>query len=833
MTSLIADLRQAVRTLARRPGFAVLVVTTIALAIGANTAVFSVVHGIVLRPMPYPEADRLVMVFEGLPRSDLPRMMVSAADFTDFREQQRTFVDLAAFANHEFEFATADGPPERVTGARVSASLFPLLGIRPLLGRAFAEAENDPGASRVAVLSYAFWQRRFGGDPAVRGRTVVLDREIYTVVGVLPRGRTFPHRVPEWEHRPADVFVPIAFTPGELAVRGGGYNKSVIGRLRPDVSLDQARADVLGIARRIHDDAFPASLRTSPSFELTATVEPYHDVVVGPVRPALLVLLGAVALVLLVACADVAGLMFVRAVGRRREVAIRTALGANRGRVVRVFVAEGLVLAAAGGVAGLLLSVTGAGTLLTLAPATLPRAGEVGLTGAVLGLGLFLTLGAAALFGLAPLLLVSPTSLGGALRAREAAAAFPGGRGGPWAQRILVISTVALAVVLLTGAGLLVRSLAHVLATDPGFQPDRVLSVRLPLALQEYDRAAEIRAFYREVLARARVLPGVTAVGASNDLPLFGQEQRAFWPEEDDAVASGTLPAASHSWVMGDYFAAQRIPLRRGRYFGPEDGPGAPLAMIVSEGLAARVWPGQDAVGKRLKLGTAETRAPWFTVVGVVANVSDGAPEAEPRPHTYMPYAQAADFWLTLPAFPQLRSLFLVIRTVGDPTALTAPVRDAVADLDPRLALADVRTMAQQVGDSLAPRRFLLFLVAVFAGAALLLAALGLYGVLSYSVTQRTRELGLRSALGARPGDVSRLVVRQGMMLTAAGLAVGVAAALAGGRVLASQLVGVTPRDPVTLATVVLLSAGVAALASYLPARRATRVDPMVALRSE
>lgn len=804
-------------------GVTLIAVATLAFGIGANTAIFSVVDAVILRPLPFRDADRLVSVSERLPgfSSVIP---MNAPDFQAFRERQNVFSAMGIYSNKHFDLS-GTGTPERVNGARASASVFPLLGVSPILGRTYTEDEDRPGHA-VVVLSYGLWQRHFGGDENVVGRTIQLNREPYTVIGVMPRTFAFPQYGEGWGNEPAALWVPMAFTPEENSGWGDRYNHSVVARMKPGVTLAQAQADstrAIGEVEKLYPAPLIAFFRGA---HVGASIVPYSQTVTGNVRTPLLLMLIAVSIVLLIACANVANLLLARATSRQKEIAVRAALGADRWRLARQMIAESLVLGLVSGIAAILLGAWGMRVLLAIAPAELPRMAEVRIDLRVLAFATGLSLLTALLFGTLPALEATRIDPHDALK--EGGRSGGVSRGRRRVQDLLIISQTALAVMLLIGAGLLVRSFARLLATDTGFRPQHVVAATVPLPLRAYSKAANIRNFWQELLRRAESIPGVSAVGLSTDLPLNSQEHDAVTIEGYQG-SRNNLPNTTQSWIMGDYFSAMGIALERGRLFTPQEELGGPDVVIISEEAARTYWPGQDPLGKRMQfLGNH-----WYTVIGIAADVKDDSLQKAAGPHTYTPYLKEADSTLESPNFDELRTLHVVLRTTADPAQALSAVRSTVSSLDPQIALGDLTTMDAEIRKSLAPQRFNLSLVSLFAALAIFLAAVGVYGVLSYSVGQRTREIGVRIALGAQRGRVLRATIAEGMKLAMAGATIGILAGLALTRGMASLLFGVTAHDPLTFAGVAALVALVSFVACYLPARRATRVDPMIALRYE
>ncbi len=821
LETLWQDLRYGVRMLRTSPGFSIVAILTLALGIGANAAIFSVVNGVLLRPLPFPRADQIVLIYESLPgfRINSP---FNAPDFRAFSERQRAFESLAIYSNHRYELS-GSGEPERIEAARTSAALFPLLGIEPILGRTFASDEDQPGHS-VLVLSYGLWQRRYGADPNILGRTILIDRQPYTVIGIMPRGFQFPIRGERWNGAPAELWVPLSFTSSELQEWGMEYNHTLLGRVKRGVTLAQAQREAARVIAEV-EELYPAQVVAYfRGLHLNAKVLPYGREIVGSVRTSLLVLLVAAGLVLLIACANVANLVLARACGRQKEMAIRAALGAARSRLLQQMLLESLLLGIIAGTVGLFIGHTGTRLLISLSPAEIPRMQGIGMDGPVLIFTLGLSLLTVVFFGLRPAIEASRTHPNQALK--ETGRGTTQGRARRSVQSILVVSQTALAVILLTGAGLLLRSFAKLLETDPGFRPQRALAMSIPVPLRAYSHAHDIRDFYQEILRRTAALPGVTSVGASTDLPLRAREHDGVVQVEGRELSSPIETA--HSWILGDYFAAMGITLKRGRMFTPEDRLGAPEVVIISETAARANLPGEDPIGRRLLFGGT-----WHTIIGVASDVKDSAIEKPADPHNYTPYLAMSDGALADPTFDGLRTLHLAVRARSDPSSVLSEVRREIASLDPQLAIADAQTMDAEIQESLAPQRFNLFLIGLFAILAVFLASVGVYGVLSQSVAQRTHEFGVRIVLGARAKDVVRITVRQGMKLAFLGAAIGSLGAFSLTRLMASLLYGVSAHDPITFIGVVITMCGVAFLACYVPARRAMRVDPMVALRYE
>jgi predicted permease len=823
---LLQDLRYAGRTLKRSPGFALVVVLTLAFGIGINTATFSIVSAVLLRPLGFPEPERLVALEEALSGFDLAGVF-SPPDFVDLAREQQSFEDIAAYANTTMEMSGA-GAPLRLDVARVSAALFPLLRVPPLLGRSFRDDEDRPGVD-VAVISWGLWQSRFNGDMAIVGKPIVLDRRPYTVLGVMPASFEFPQRGLRFNSTPADLWVPVAFTPPQLQNRGNQFNYSGIGRLKPGTSLAAADSELAVLTTRVNE-RYPPILQ-GRGFKITFSAQPFHDAIAGRSERPLLLLFAAVGLVLLVTCANVANLLLSRAATRGGEVALRTALGSSRARLLQLLLAEALVLATAGGALGIVLS----WLIVRAVPRTvtdlLPGTGGIQLDLPALTFCAGLTLAMAVLFALIPLLTAERNAPGATLQ-QEAARTTPGRRRHR-VQGALVVVTVTLACILLVGAGLFVRSFSALMAIDPGFDPEHVVTASVTLPHSGYPNAAAVHGFQRTLLERVSSLPAVRQASLTTDLPLERYELRTFSPEGFELSADA--PRNTHlSWVRGPYFETLRINLRHGRLFMPDEFEEVRNSVIVNERLAATVWPGQDAIGKRLRWGldAPQNLNPWLTVVGVIANVVDGPLGTEPFLHAYEPFSQFPERPLSLP-IPFGRHLQVAVRGDADARALLPLIRAEIARLDTSLAIEDVRTLDDRTAELVAPRRFSALTLGGFAGGALLLAAIGLYGLLAYSVAERRREIAVRLALGANAPTILRMVAGQGLRLVAVGLAAGLAAAYAGSGAVASFLYGTHQRDATTFVTVPLVLLAVALLACTIPAYRASRVESINALKGD
>ena len=824
MRSLLYDLRQALRALAKAPAFTLVTVLTLALGIGANSAIFSLVNAVLLRPLGYPDAHRLMLIREGIPQSGVPRFEVSPADYLDLAALQRPFSAIGAYRTRTQELS-GRGEPEQINAAEVTASVFGVLGMAASQGRTFSPDE-DQRESGVAVISHDLWMRRFNSG-AVLGQALLLDRRPYTIVGVMPPAFEFPRRGAAANAQPADVWLPRVFNPFERQARGMMYNHSVIGRLRDGVPPEQASADISPLARRIQDN-YPAELQNA--FTLTIGATPLAEELTGQVRRPLLFLLAAVGLVLLVACANVANLILSRSVARQREIGVRAALGAGRLRLFQVLLCEGIILAATGAALGLALAFWALRAVPSALATGLPAAANVPIDWRVMAFTSVLAAGSAALFALVPLTAGFRRNLNDLLR--EGSGRATGGTRQHHVQGALVVTSVAFAFVLLAGAGLLVRSFNRLVSVPTGLHTSEVLTMQVRLPVTAYRGGPPVRAFYRTLDERLRTLPGVRAVAIASDLPLEPDGERRVFTAETSAP-TGLQATIALTWVHGDYFGTFGVPLLRGRSFSTDEQQEHRRVAIVSQRVAETSWPGEDAIGKRLKWGIAGSPQPWYTVIGVAGDVVDGAPGSEPELHVYVPYTEMSDAALGGPIAGTLRRFVIAVNGAGDTRALAGPARAAIAALDPALPVSQIQTIAQLERDRSAPQRFSALVVTGFGGVALLLAAIGLYGVLAFVVSQRRREIGVRLALGSTPRGVVRLVLRQGMVFVGAGLIVGVIAAASAARLLRTVLFETSAYDLLTFVTVPIALIAVTLVAAYLPARHAAGVDPMISLRNE
>ncbi|MFY9608430.1 MAG: ABC transporter permease [Blastocatellia bacterium] len=803
MELLLADIRYAARTLFKRRLFALVAVLTLALGIGANTAIFSVVNAVLLSPLPFEKPDELSMIWGKTAAANLYQQPVSVPDYRDLKEQNHVFEQITATRGQAFNLTGGD-EPERITGVRASVNLFSLLRVRPILGRDFLESEGVAGAEPVVIVSHDLWQQRYGSDPNLIGRALNIDGKSYTVIGVLPPGIYYP--APD-----TSVYVPLITQPNEVA-RGARFLR-VIGRLKEGVSFSEARAEVDTIAGRLAEQ-YPDSNSTF-AFDLV----PLHEQVVGRVRPALMVLLGAVGCVLLIACANVANLLLARAASRRTEFAIRSALGASRVQLIRQMLTESVLLSLLGGALGLLLAIWGVPALIGISENSIPRAAEVGINLRVLGFTALVSLASGIVFGIVPALRSSSKPTTDALREGRR-----GTTGSVLHQRLLsglVVSEVAIALVLLTAAGLMIRSFLSISKVSPGFNPKGVLTLGIGLS-SRYPDIQKQASFYESLLAKVRAMPGVESAASTIRIPMLGFNASTSFTIQGRPVPSGSEPTADYRAVTGDYFKTLGIPLLKGRDLTERDNKDAPEVIVINERLAEQFFDGEDPIGKRIQIFPDPTR--WREVVGVVGDVRLIGLDADINPTVYVPMPQN-------PYPAALRNVFLVVRTEGEPKNLVASIRGELRSLDRDVPIAQVKTLEEIVSGSLSQRRLSMSLLVVFSVLAGMLAAGGIYGVMGYIVAGRTHEIGIRMAMGAQQAEVLRMILGDGAKLTAIGVGIGLGAALALTRVLSSLLYGVSAADPATFAAISLVLACVAMLASYIPARRAARIDPMEALR--
>jgi putative ABC transport system permease protein len=800
---MINDLRYAFRQLIKSPGFTAVTILTLALGIGACTAIFSVVNAVLLRPLDYPDPARLVVIRETqLP--DFPEFSVSPPNYLDWEKQTKSFENLAAYSGSRINL-TGDGEPQQLIGVKATAHYFDVYGVKPALGRTFLPEEDAPGKSHVVVLSYPFWQRVFGGADDVLGRPVQLNGEPYTVIGVAPLGFGIASKVDAW--------MPMAFEPKETAndARGGHY-LNVAGRLRPGVTLAQAEAELKVLAAQLATQ-YPDSNKGWGIFMM-----PLQDYSVRDVRTVLYTLLGAVGCVLLIACANIANLLLARATARHREISIRAALGASRARLVRQLLTESVLLALCGGLAGMLLARWGLDALLALAPANLPRVTDIHLDAGVLVFSLVLSVITGLVFGIAPAWLAARADVNEALKQGSRGSTEGGARGR--LRSALVVIEVTFALMLLGGAGLLARSFMQLAHVDPGFTPENATVLRLSLPQKKYALPEQQTAFADALLERMKTLPGVQAAGLTHSMPLVSDYVLGFNIEGRPAIAPSDLPNTNYYAVTPEYFRAMGIRLVRGRVFTAQDDAKAPRVAIINETLARQYFPNEDPIGKRINI----TNGPdtWREIIGIVGDIKQYGVDKATSNQSYEPFAQVP-----------FSSLNVVIRTNGPATALLGAIRPTVYAVDKDQPIGTIRPLEEIMADSIARQRFAMTLLTVFSLVALVIAAVGIYGVMAYSVVQRTGEFGIRMALGAQQRDVLHLVLAQGGKLVGLGLIIGLTATLAASRAMRSMLFNTSAQDPLTLASITLLLGAVALVACLLPASRATKVNPIEALRSE
>lgn len=798
---MIKDIRYALRTLARRPGFTAVAVITLALGIGANTAIFSVVNGVLLRPLDYPEAERLVALRESNV-SKQPDSQVAPANVLEWQRQNSVFSDLATYRTVSYNL-TGDGNPERLLAGRVSSGLFKTIGVQPRLGREFAPEEDQPGRDKVVIISEGLWQRRFGSDFSVIGKTLKLSGEDFTVVGVMPKSFRLP------DQRVRELWTPIAFTENERIYHHVRFVEA-IARLRPGVTLDQAQAEMTAIAARL------AQEHPDSNEGWTIRVAPVLDFAVGDARKILWILFSAVGLVLLIACANVTNLLLARAATRQKEIAIRVALGAGRLRIIRQLATESLLLALLGAVVAWPMAVWGLKALLAIAPADLPRLADVTIDNRALLFTLAITLLTGLIFGLVPALQSVNANSNQTLKDGGS----EGNRGGTGRRigNVLIAGEVALAVMLLVGSGLLLRTIWQLYNVNPGFDDRNALAVTLQLSDKKYADTKQVAQFSEKLIEQVSTLPGVEATGVARILPIAHELTVGYYVEGKPREPDNQLPQTSYSAVSADYFNAMRIPLIAGRMFTDRDNQQSPRVAIVSAELVQRVFPGEDPIGRRINVTTGPEN--FREIVGVVGDVTQQGLVRGASQHVYEPFAQASSNFMTL-----------IVRGANDPAALVPAIRSKVLELDQELPLQRVTTLDKIIANSIRQQRFTSVVLSVFAAVALVLAVAGLYGVISYSVAQRTRELGIRLALGAQVGDVLRLVLKQGMTFVLVGEVIGIAGAYALTGLMQGLLFGVTATDKVTFITVAVSLFLVALVACYVPARRATKVDPLIALK--
>jgi len=820
METLFNDIRYGLRGLLKHPGFTLVAVVTLALGIGANTAIFTVVNAVLLRPLPFAEPDRLVYIWQTHPlgkRLGIDQLPSSYADFLDWQEQSSVFAEMSMLDSWGGNL-TGGAAPEHIDGARVSANLLSLLRARPMLGRDFGAEEAKPGNDRVVLLSHGLWQRRFGGDMNVVGQKMQIDGQSFTIQGVMGADFAFPKDVglPDYfSFAKTDVWLPIALTDEQRKNRGS-HHLGVIARLKPGATLAQAQSQMATVAKNIEQQ------NPKDAKDWGATVNLVHEQVVGASRKAILILLGAVAFVLLIACANVASLLLARATSRQREIAIRTALGAGRLRIVRQLLTESLLLSLVGGTLGVMLAAWSVKLLVALSPGKLPRLTEIGIDAREVLFTAGVSLVTAVLFGLAPALQASKTDLNESLK--ESGRSTTGGRRRQRARSLLVVAEVALSLVLLVGAGLLGKSFVRLQNINPGFAPDHLLTVNLALPQTKYKNDAQIAQFFKQVVERVRALPGVEVAAAVSHLPLSGQEELDGFDIEGrpSPIDTNQIQTADFRVITPDYFRALKIPILKGRSFSEQDRADTTYSVVIDETLARRYFPDEDPIGKRLTEQGSQTNHGPATIIGVVGGVKHTDLKGDARPTLYLAAAQTTWQYMTL-----------VVRSANDPTSLAALVRREVWAVDKDQPLSETATMDRLFAKAVAPQRFNMLLIGVFAALALTLAAIGIYGVIAYSVTQRAQEMGVRLALGASSQNIVWLILGQAMRTSLLGVGLGLVAAFTLTRVMRSLLFEVSATDPLVFGGLAVLLICVALIASYIPARRATKIDPLLALRYE
>ncbi len=811
MTTLWQDIRYGSRMLWKSRGFTLIAVLALALGIGANTAIFSVVNTLLIRPLPFRESERIVMVWEHNKTRGNRQNVVNPANYLDWRTQGTVFEEIAAFYDARLNL-TGGGDPLEVPTQAATPNLFTILSVEPIIGRKFTPEDALEGAPDVALISYGLWQSRFGGDPKIVDRQVSLNGTPTTIIGVLPADFQWFIKKGSLTDKPAQLWVPLGFTE-QNSTRRGRY-LTTVARLKPGVSVEQARAEMNAIGSRL-EQQYPDSNKN-----WGVEVVPLREQFVGDIRPALWVLLGAVGFVLLIACANVANLLLARASARQKEIAIRTALGASRWRIIRQLLTESVLLSALSGALGLLLAWWGIGIIEALSPRDLVNLDKVSINLVVLGFTLIVSFVTGLIFGLAPAF--EATRLNTNETLKEGGRSNIGGGSGSRLRSLFVVAEVALALVLLVSAGLLVKSFMRLQSVDPGFDADHLLTMRVVLPSRKYAEDHQPVAFFKQATERLRSLPGVKSASAVSFLPFAGLgAATSFTIEGRPAPAAGEKPSTDVCVIEPDYFRTMSIPFVSGRNFNEQETTEKRHVVIINQALARKYFGSEDPLGKRVTVSMGREPVPT-EIIGVVGDVKNGSLNVDMRPMVYWPHPELA-----------YTSMTIVMRTTGDPLALAAAAEREIRAIDPDQPVSDIRTMQQLLADSVARSRFTTTLLGLFAALALVLASVGIFGVMSYSVTQRTHEIGIRMALGATARDILRMILRQGLTLTLIGVAVGLIGAFALTRLMSSLLFGVSASDPITFTAVTLMLAGVALLACYIPARRATRVDPMVALRYE
>ncbi len=826
MPTLLLDLKFAFRQLRKSPGFTITAVLMLAFGIGATTAIFSIVEGVLLRPLPFPDPDRLVVLADRLQGADLGgngEAGVTVPDIRAYTRDTHSFVNLGGYQFAGFELS-GNGDPAQINAARMSGGVLPVLGVAPLMGRIFTR-QSQP----VVVLSYSTWQSRFHGDPNILGTKILLDRKPYLVTGVMPRNFEFP--LTSGHLNRIELWVPMSFRPDELATgSAANWSYQMVGRLKPGVTPSQAQSD----AERVSQEFMRNNPALMASLHISSVVRPLQEETIEQARPLVRTLFFAVAIVLLIACANLAGLLLVRAIRRRREVAVRLALGARAAALLRQAILESLILSVLGGLLGIMLAAVALSVGKNLLPESLPRVSEISLNWVVVSFALLLAIVTGFVCGLAPAFAALRTSVNETLK--EGGRSGSAGGGHARLRSALVVAEIAIALILLTASGLLLRSFEKMRSVDLGFQPDHIATAAYGLPLKQYSTQPAVDAFNKEFILRLRQAPGAQAVGFTTFLPASSNNSnQAFVPEGYVPQKGANLNLATVASVMGDYFSAMKIPLLRGRFFTEADTADAQLAVIVNRKLAEHYWPNQNPIGKRLHIGTAEMQTPWLTIVGEIADVKLGSPDAETKEQYYMTVGQTekAIGSLAQPTDLNGNGGYIVLRSGLPPEQMENVLRATARSLDPQLALTQVQTMRQNVSDTEAPRRFNTAIISAFAGAAVLLAVLGIYSVIAFSVASRVQEMAIRMALGSQRTGIIRLILVSGAKLAAIGCVIGLLGAVGASSLLRSFLFGVSPFDPIVLTMAAIAVILLALAASALPATRAASIDPMQALRGE
>jgi putative ABC transport system permease protein len=800
MDTLIQDIRYAVRMMLKRPSFPILAVLTLALGIGATTAIFSVINSVLFKPLPYPEHSRLVKVWEKRPALNRIRNSVSAPDFVDWKAQNTVFEDMAAYTWADVVLGGSE-VPQRIIAARISPNLFSTLGVQPQRGRLFQAEEEQIGKHRVVLISDGLWKRQFASDPNIIDREITLNGSAWTIVGVMPARFAFPDS-------DVEIWIPLTFSDGDRAARGSHYLE-VIARLNPDITIEQAQQNMDDIAGTLESQYQVNTGHGVNVFSL-------YDEAVGEIETTLWILFGAVLFVLLIGCANVANLLLARAASRQSEISVRTALGAGRWRIVRQLITESLLLSIIGGLLGVLLAMWGVDFLLSVSPDSIPRNQEIGLDWAALGFTLLISVATGIIFGVVPALQASKPNLNESLK--EGSRTTGGSLRRNRVRSFFVIAEVAICLVLLVGAGLMIRSFIRLINVNPGFNPENVLTIRFSPG-RKYDTTQKVSSYFKDTMARISAVPDVVSTGAVLSLPLSGGAgSRYFGIEGRPPQPAGQGFNANLNFAAPGYFTTMGIPLLSGRDFSDSDAEGSDSVAIVNQEMVRMFWPDEEPLGQRIRVGDG----PWRRIVGVVGNLKYKAMDADTRQEMYWPFYQTG-----------AGSGAFVVRTRSDPQETASGIRNAILEVERDQPLYEIRTMEELLSESVSGRWLNTLLLGVFGGEALILAVVGLYGVMSYSVAQRTRELGIRTALGATSRDVARLIVGQGMRMAAVGVAIGIGGAFGLTRLMSSLLFDIKAFDPLTIAAIALLLVAVAFVACWVPARRAAKVDPMIALRYE